>query len=132
MTGAEICEVLSKCLDLYRAGDVYMEPRLAAKYAEAVAELTKKIEDRESISGALRYVLVDVLAVSLSDVGIDIGLDGNTISKYVTGARNPSVGVVIAVCLDVHLPPQVTHALLKKTHYNFLAGNKRDVAYLVV
>ncbi len=129
-TGEELREILGSCLDLYRSGEVYMDPGFASEYSAAVAYLTKRIENTEGVSEALRYVVTDVLDFSLSAVAEDVGLEEGTISKYVSSVRNPSVGVVLAICLCCHLPPQVTYAVLKKTHYNFVAGNKKDAAYL--
>ncbi|MCD8207315.1 MAG: helix-turn-helix transcriptional regulator [Bacteroidales bacterium] len=132
MTGPEINDVLQKLRDRAREGETCVSPDFAERYTEAAAQLAKSIEAAPDVGHALKYVLVDVMDKSLWDVAIDIGVHPNTVAKYVAGTRRPEAGTALAICLDVNLPPQITRTVLKKMHYAFVPGNRRDTAYLML
>ena len=102
-------------------------PSRRKAYTDLVNEIKQKITFM-SFTDTLNYLL-EKLDVPQNVLAIDADLDEHTISRYCTGkTKVPDKRAIIAICIALHLPVDLTDIVLKQAKVSLSVGDPEDDA----
>lgn len=106
------------------------DPKFAEKVRQqndAENEIKRKIAGLD-LAGTLN-ILKEVFGWKNLAMSLDIEKDQKTIERYLGGkVKNPTIGVVIAMCLAMKLTPDLTCEVLKNAGFSIQSNSVRDKA----
>lgn len=112
-------------IEFAKNSELLKKPEMQAKvllYSDTEADISANIA-MLSFGDSLRYILKK-LDVQQNALAIDAEVEEHTISRYCNGkSKRPQKGIIIALCVALHLPVDITRMLLNKAG---LSLNKAD------
>lgn len=115
-------------------GPLYNSPDLPfafKEHRERILQIKKDIMGK-SFTEILNY-FVDNLHKDNKELAYELGLDERSIRRYLSGeSKRPDKRSVIAICMALKLPPEITDIVLKQAHVSLVEGDNEDDALMGV
>lgn len=113
---------------------LYNSPNLPFAFKEhrdRILQIKKDIMGK-SFTEILNY-FVDNLHKDNKELAYDSGLDERSIRRYLSGeSKRPDKRSVIAICMALKLPSEITDIVLKQAHISLVEGDTEDDALMGV
>lgn len=99
------------------------------KYLKEVADINKNMP--QSLNEAVEYLLKRSDS-SIEEIANNCLINEKTIRRIKDGKTKPNIRTLIAICIGMKSPPEITEALINKSNYRLQDSDQEDLALKLV